>query len=57
MSQMAQFQRKISESDNLYIPYLIFNPFLAYVANKCKICVAENYNIQELTNKESLFNE
>ena len=57
MSQMAQFPRKISESDNLYIPYLIFNPFLAYVANKCKICVAENYNIQELTNKESLFNE
>ena len=55
---MAQFPRKISQVGN---PYLIFNPFLTYVANKCKIYVtiyvAKNYNTQQIANKETLFNK
>ena len=39
MSQMEEFSRKTSQLGDFYNPYLIFNPFLTNVANKCTIYV------------------
>ena len=38
-SQMEEFSRNTSQLGDLYTPYLIFNPFLTNVANKCTIYV------------------